>query len=103
MVATMRDRSCLSIRTRKVRRHRRGGPLMKRVIALLVLSFLVPSVARAVDAGDCRNLLTLDEVAGAVGGAAELTSASKRGEVGTGSVENPRLQVCSWAAASLLG
>ena len=76
---------------------------MKRAIALLVLSFIVPSVAHAADAGDCRNLLTLDEVAIAVGGTAELTSASKRGEVGTGSVENPRLQVCSWASASLLG
>ena len=62
---------------------------MKRAIALLVLSFVVPSVAHAADAGDCRNLLTLDEVAVAVGGAAELTSASKRGEVGTGPVENP--------------
>jgi len=77
---------------------------MKLAIALLALSFVAPSLARAADAGDCRNLLTLDEVAVAVGGAAELTSASTRGEVGgTGSVDNPRLQVCSWASASLLG
>jgi hypothetical protein len=76
---------------------------MKRAIGLLVLSLVVPPLAHAADAGDCRNLLTLDEVAVALGGAAELTSASKRGEVGTGSVENPRLEVCSWASASLLG
>jgi hypothetical protein len=76
---------------------------MKRAVALLVLSFVIPSIAHAADAGDCRNLLTLDEVAVALGGAAELTSASTRGEVGTGSIENPRLQVCSWASASLLG
>ena len=76
---------------------------MKRAHTLLILSFVAPSVAHAVDANDCRNLLTLDEVAAAVGGAAELTSASKRGEVGTGSVENPRLEVCSWASTSLLG
>jgi hypothetical protein len=76
---------------------------MKPAIAFLVLSFVVPSVVHAADAGDCRNLLTLDEVAVAVGGAAELASASTRGEVGTGSVENPRLQVCSWASSSLLG
>jgi len=76
---------------------------MKQALALLVLSFATSSAAHAADAGDCRNLLTLDEVATAVGGAAELTSASKRGEVGRGSVENPRLQVCSWASSSLLG
>jgi|GEM_PF-6136011 hypothetical protein len=76
---------------------------MKPAIALLVLSFVAPSAAHADDAADCRSLLTLDEVAVAVGGAAELTSASKRGVVGTGAVENPRLQVCSWASNSLLG
>jgi hypothetical protein len=76
---------------------------MERALALLMLSLFVPPVAKAADAGDCRDLLTLDEVSAAVGGAAELTSASKRGEVAAGSVENPRLQVCSWASASLLG
>ena len=76
---------------------------MKRALALLMLWLVVPSVARAADGGDCRNLLTLDEVAAAVGGAAELTSASKRGEVAEGTLENPRLEVCSWASSSLLG
>jgi len=76
---------------------------MERALALLILSFVAPSVAHAADGGDCRNLLTIDEVASAVGGGAELTSASTRGEVGTGSVENPRLEVCSWASSSLLG
>src|SRR5262245_66070531 len=76
---------------------------MKRALALLVLSFATSSAAHAADGGDCRSLLTLDEVAAAVGGAAELTSASKRGEVGAGSEENQRLQVCSWASAALLG
>ena len=55
---------------------------MERALALLILAFVAPSVAHAEDGGDCRNLLTIDEVASAVGGAAELTSASKRGEVG---------------------
>jgi hypothetical protein len=76
---------------------------MERACALLFLSVLVSPVVHAADADDCRNLLTMDEIASAVGGAAELTSASKRGEVGTGSVESSRLQVCSWASASLLG
>ena len=76
---------------------------MERALALLILAFVAPSVAHAEDGGDCRNLLTIDEVASAVGGAAELTSASKRCEVGKGSVENPRLQVCSWASSSLTG
>jgi hypothetical protein len=72
---------------------------MERALALLVLSFVAPSVAHA---SDCRNLLTVDEVAAAVGGAAELTNAGTRGEVGTGSVENERLEVCTWAASTWL-
>ena len=76
---------------------------MERVFALLILAFIAPSVAHAEDGSDCRNLLTIDEVASAVGGAAELTSASKRGEVGNGSDESSRLEVCSWASSSLLG
>jgi hypothetical protein len=75
---------------------------MKPALTLLILSFVAPSAAHAVDANDCRNLLTMDEIASAVGGAAELTSASKRGEVGTAS-EDSRLQVCSWASTSVLG
>jgi len=76
---------------------------MQRALALLVLAFVGPAVARAAEASDCRNLLTVDEVATAVGGAAKLTSAGKRGEIGTGSVESERLQVCTWAAVSWLG
>ena len=75
---------------------------MERALALLVLSFVGPAVAHAAEASDCRNLLTVDEVATAVGGAAKLTSAGKRGEVGTGSAESERLEVCTWAAASWL-
>jgi hypothetical protein len=75
---------------------------MERAYALLFLSLLLSPVARAADASDCRNLLTLDEVAAAVGGTAELTNAGKRGEVGTGSSENDRLEVCSWATSSFL-
>lgn len=65
--------------------------------------FLASPVVHAGEESDCRSLLTIDEVASVVGGAAELVSANKRGEVNTGSVENPRLQVCSWAASSALG
>jgi hypothetical protein len=71
---------------------------MEQALALLVLSFAVSSVAHAAEAPDCRNLLTLGEVAAAVGGAAKLTNAGKRGQIGTGSVENERLEVCTWAA-----
>jgi hypothetical protein len=76
---------------------------MERALAFLILAVVAPSVAHAEDGNDCRHLLTIDEVASAVGGAAELTSASKRGEVGTGFAESSRLQVCSWASSSLLG
>ena len=76
---------------------------MERAFVLLVLSFAACSMAHAGEESDCRGLLTLDEVASAVGVAAELTSANKRGEIGTGSGESQRLQVCSWAAASSLG
>jgi hypothetical protein len=75
---------------------------MKRALALLALSFVASSVAHAADAADCRNLLTLDEVAAAVGGAAKLTNAGKRGDVGSGSVENEQLEVCTWATSSWL-
>jgi hypothetical protein len=76
---------------------------MERALALLVLSFVGPALARAAEPSDCRNLLTVDEVATAVGGAAKLTSAGKRGEIGTGFVESQRLEVCTWAAVSWLG
>ena len=75
---------------------------MERAIALLFFSFITPAVVHAADASDCRNLLTADEVAKAVGGAAKLTSAGKRGEVGTGAVEDERLEVCTWAADTWL-
>jgi hypothetical protein len=76
---------------------------MERILALLVLSLVSPAVVHAAEAGDCRNLLTVDEVASAVGGDAKLTSAGKRGEVDTGSGESQRLQVCTWAADSWRG
>jgi hypothetical protein len=75
---------------------------MERACALLFLSLLLPPAVHAAEASDCRNLLTLDEISAAVGGAAELTNAGKRGEVGTGSTENDRLEVCSWATSSFL-
>jgi len=75
---------------------------MERAIALLFFSLITPAVVHAADAPDCRNLLTVAEVAKAVGGAAKLTSAGKRGEVGTGAVEDERLEVCSWAADTWL-
>lgn len=76
---------------------------MDRACALLLLSFIVsPAVVHAAEASDCRNLLTLDEVGAALGASAELTNAGKRGEVGTGSVEDERLQVCSWATSTFL-
>ena len=75
---------------------------MERACALLFLSFLLSPAAPAAEASDCRNLLTLHEVAAAVGGRAELTNAGKRGAVGTGSTENDRLEVCSWATTSFL-
>jgi hypothetical protein len=73
---------------------------MERACALLLLSFLMSPVARAADAHDCRNLLTLNEVSSAVGGTAELTNAGKRGDVGEGPTELERLEVCSWATSS---
>jgi len=73
---------------------------MERTFALLVLSFVASPVVHAAEASDCRNLLTSDEVAAAVGGAVELTNAGKRGDVGTGSSESDRLEVCSWATSS---
>ena len=75
---------------------------MERACALLVLSLFAPSLAHAAESSDCRNLLTLDEVAAAVGGTAELTNAGKRGDVGTDLTENDRLEVCSWATSSFL-
>ncbi len=75
---------------------------MKRACALVFLSLFASPVVHAAEASDCRNLLTLDEVAAAIGGAAELTNAGKRGEVGSGSVENERLEVCSWATSTFL-
>ena len=68
----------------------------------MFVSLFTSPVTHAAEAPDCRNLLTPDEVASAVGGAAKLTSAGKRGEVGTGSVENERLEVCTWAAETWL-
>jgi len=76
---------------------------MERAFVSLLLCFAASSIAHAGEESDCRSLLTLDEVASAVGGAAELVSANKRGEVDTGSVERQRLQVCSWAASSAVG
>ncbi len=76
---------------------------MERAVALLVFSFFGPALAHATEASDCRNLLTVDEVATAVGGAAKLTSAGKRGEIDSGSVESERLEVCTWAADSWRG
>ena len=70
---------------------------MERACALLLVTVLASPTAHAGETTDCRNLLTLDEVAAAIGGAAELTNDGKRGDVGTGSVENERLEVCSWA------
>jgi hypothetical protein len=75
---------------------------MERACALLFLSLLLSPAAHAAKAADCRSLLTLDEVSAAVGGAAELTNAGKRGDVGTGSTENDHLEVCSWATSSFL-
>lgn len=75
---------------------------MERALPLLFLPLLVSPIVHAAEPSDCRNLLTVDEVASAVGGAAKLTSAGKRGEVGTGSVENERLEVCTWAADTWL-
>jgi len=74
---------------------------MQRALALLTLSFAACSIAHAGEESDCRRLLTLDEVASAIGGAAELASANTRGELGSGSVQ--RLQVCGWSTASLPG
>jgi hypothetical protein len=74
---------------------------VERALALFVLSLVASPVAHAADAGDCRNLLTLDEVAAAVGGAAKLTNAGKRGEIGSDSVDK-RLEVCTWAANTWL-
>jgi hypothetical protein len=73
---------------------------MERALALLVLSFVGSAVAHAAEASDCRGLLTVDEVAAAVGGAAKLTSAGTRGEIGTGPALNKRLEVCTWAAVT---
>jgi len=73
---------------------------MERVCALLFVSFLLSPIAHAADAHDCRNLLTLAEVSSAVGGAAELTNAGKRGDVGEGATQQERLEVCSWATRS---
>lgn len=73
---------------------------MERACALLFVSLLVSPVAHAAGASDCRNLLTIDEVSSAVGGAAELTNAGKRGDVGEGPTEQERLEVCSWATTS---
>src|SRR4051794_4375915 len=77
-------------------------PVMERACALLLLTIFAAPVVYAADASDCRNLLTPDEVATALGGPAELTNAGKRGDVGSGSPENERLQVCSWATSSFL-
>src|SRR5215472_3407475 len=73
---------------------------MERACALLFLSLLVSPAVHAAEGPDCRNLLTIDEVTAAVGGAVELTNAGKRGDVGSGSTENDRLEVCSWATSS---
>jgi hypothetical protein len=73
---------------------------VERACTLLFLSLWVSPAAHAAEASDCRSLLTLDEVSAAVGGAAELTNAGKRGDVGTGSTESDRLEVCSWATSS---
>jgi hypothetical protein len=75
---------------------------MERACAVLLLSFLVAPMAHAADAHDCRNLLTIDEVSSAVGGDAELTNATTRGEVGADSTRNDHLEVCSWATSSFL-
>jgi hypothetical protein len=75
---------------------------MERALALLVLSVIVSPAVHAAEASDCRSLLTQDEVAAAVGGAVELTNAGKRGDVGAGSTEKERLEVCSWATSSFL-
>jgi hypothetical protein len=71
-------------------------------LVLLFVFLLTPSIGHAAQASDCRNLLTLAEVSAAVGSAAELTNAGKRGDVGTGATENDRLEVCSWATSSFL-
>lgn len=75
---------------------------MERACALLFLSLFVSPTVHATEASDCRNLLTLDEVSTALDGTAELTNAGKRGDVGTGSTEQERLEVCSWAKSSFL-
>jgi hypothetical protein len=73
---------------------------MERACPLLFLSLFVSPAVHAAEASDCRNLLTLDEVSAAIGGTAELTSAGKRGDVGTDATQSERLQVCSWATST---
>lgn len=73
---------------------------MKKACTLLLVSLWVSPAVHAAQPSDCRNLLTLDEVAAAIGGSVELTNAGKRGDIATDSLERERLQVCSWATTT---
>ena len=69
---------------------------MLRILACLLIASLGSAAAHAADGPGCPHLLTVDEVAAAVGSPVKLTTAATNGRIAAGPAVNKPIEVCSW-------